>query len=390
MAGPPVRGAYQTVDGGFCDDCIAADGQEKGSWEFVGKGKGAFSPSADLQYVGEGQGDYDFARPRASGVKIWCGLVLCFLVILVILLDVLFTRFLFKKTPEAQDQSTVQVTQPPDRFHCFQGDAANFHYNEELAASWSTSHKSWCCSNKGVACSTAPPPTQTPTLPPTTTGAPTTWILVPVPATNPAFANPNIVHQSNFGGQNCQVGSYEQWPPPKQQFCCTHSQICGPATIAPPPVVDFNCAVSAGNDPSLWLGTKQTWCCTNHNTGCTTTPAPVSEQCTQGNQLGWRSAVEAEYCCKTHGLGCTTAAPVVVVTSPAPQLFDCTSGFTNWEVNWSDTRKLWCCKNMNRGCSPSNEGADEHSCLDDDIEGWTAGERLWCCRHKGKGCSNAS
>lgn len=356
MGAPPVRGTYQTVEGGFCDECIATDGQEKVSWEFVGKGRGAFSPSTDLHFVGEGLGEYDLARPRAYGVKLWCGMVLCFLVILVIILDVLFTRFIFKNAPVRDD---VQVTQPPDRFDCFQGDAVNFHYSAELAESWSLSHKSWCCSNKGVACSTAPPPTQPPTLPPTTTAAPTTWILVPVPASNPAFMTPNIVPAS-------------------------------PVNTAPPPVVDFNCVVSVGNDPSLWLDTKRTWCCVHHNTGCTTTPAPVSEQCNQGNRLGWRNAVEQEYCCKTHGLGCTTAAPVVVVTSPPQQLFDCTSGFTNWEVSWSETRKLWCCRHLQRGCPPSDAGTGVHSCLLDNIEGWTARERLWCCRHKGKGCSNAS
>eukprot|EP00930_Biecheleria_cincta_P073925 TRINITY_DN61185_c0_g1_i1.p1 TRINITY_DN61185_c0_g1~~TRINITY_DN61185_c0_g1_i1.p1 ORF type:complete len:393 (-),score=49.23 TRINITY_DN61185_c0_g1_i1:126-1304(-) len=385
VAGPPVRGAYQTVEGGFCDECIAADGEEKGSWEYVGKGRGAFSPSTDLQYVGEGRGEYDFAKPRAFGVKIWCGLVLCFLVVLVIILDVLFTRFLFRK-PVERDVVTVQVTQPPDRYHCFQGDATNFHYNAELAATWSAAHQSWCCEHKGVACPTAPPPTQPPTLPPTTTGQPTTWILVPVPATNPAFMSPNIVHM-NFHDENCQVGSYEQWSLAKQQFCCTHAEICGPPTTAPP-VMEFNCAVSQGNDPSLWLETKRTWCCVHHNTGCTTTLAPVSEQCTQGNLLGWRNAVEQQYCCTTHGLGCTTAAPIVV-TTPEPQLFDCTAGFTNWEVNWSDTRKLWCCTHFQRGCHQSDAATDEHSCSGYS-ELWTAGERLWCCRHKGKGCSNTS
>lgn len=388
---PPVRGAYQTVDGtgGLCDDCIAVDGAERGSWEFVGKGRGAFAPSNDLQYVGEGRGEYDFARPRRIGVQVWCGIALCVLVIIVVLIDVLITRFVFKKTEHQQAADvTVQVTQEPDRFACFEGDATHFHFSADIALSWSNAHKSWCCANKGVACATAPPPTEPPTLPPTTTAQPTTWILVPVPASNPAFMSPNIVHVSNFGNQNCQLGSYEFWEPAKQQFCCTHAQICGPPTT-PAPVMDFNCAVSVGNDPSLWLGTKRTWCCANHNTGCTTTPAPVSEQCSQGNLLGWRNAAEQSYCCNTHGLGCTTTPPPVVVTSPVPPLFDCTSGFTNWEVNWGETRKIWCCRNFNRGCPPP-EGQDDHSCLIDDIAGWSAQERLWCCTHKGRGCGNAS
>mmetsp|Transcript_80508 Transcript_80508/g.186932 ORF Transcript_80508/g.186932 Transcript_80508/m.186932 type:complete len:549 (+) Transcript_80508:17-1663(+) len=48
-----------------------------------------------------------------------------------------------------------------------------------------------------------------------------------------------------------------------------------------------------------------------------------------------------------------SSAPTPMTTEP----FDCSAGYSTWEIGWSPFKKMWCCKHYNRGCQRhSNSG----------------------------------
>eukprot|EP00931_Biecheleriopsis_adriatica_P008544 TRINITY_DN109701_c0_g1_i1.p1 TRINITY_DN109701_c0_g1~~TRINITY_DN109701_c0_g1_i1.p1 ORF type:complete len:424 (+),score=42.25 TRINITY_DN109701_c0_g1_i1:85-1356(+) len=418
---PGTRHNYQTVppngtQGACCDDFILSGGGENGEWKYVGPGRGAFARQEDIAYVGAGRGDFDIER-RGYGIRALCGLVVCILALLVVILDLWYTQYLFKP----------RETQPGPRYECLVGQGVDRRFDEEMALSWTGPHKIWCCENIGVACTTTPPPTtEEPTTPsPTTTPQATTWILVPVPAEHSPFMGhpailpvaqpgemPAVAHYHLRTGPHFDCSSPPtSWQPGQSEWCCQHESI-GCPTQAP---VEYNCAPVAGNDPALWLSTKAAWCCENYGSGCpTTTPVPsfipldqaraaaaasiagaaenavtatsAPDETSSGEQLsctgepGTWDEVRKNWCCANEGKGCTTALP-----SSAEQ-YDCNAGYTDWQQLWSQPHQAWCCQMHKRGCPGQHT---TYECLSGE-DSWPEEQRTWCCQHHGKGCSTAS
>jgi len=75
-------------------------------------------------------------------------------------------------------------------------------------------------------------------------------------------------------------------------------------------------------------------------------------------------------------------------TPPSPEeVFDCTVGYSDWQMQWSMRQKSWCCKHASRGCSSGpficKAGYDNWE------QGWSDDKKAWCCKSEGKGCTKA-
>lgn len=75
----------------------------------------------------------------------------------------------------------------------------------------------------------------------------------------------------------------------------------------------------------------------------------------------------------------------------AKQDFDCGSGHSDWEDDWSSEKKKWCCRNEGRGC-PSAATTDDYDCKDglpNFKEEWSRKKISWCCKNKQLGCEGS-
>ncbi|CAJ1360437.1 unnamed protein product [Effrenium voratum] len=131
-------------------------------------------------------------------------------------------------------------------------------------------------------------------------------------------------------------------------------------------------AISSGNNPQFWIATKRAWCCSNKQIGC----EELSPFQCEGNMAAWAEDDQKGFCCATKGLGCTTALP------EASELYDCTTGVTDWEA-WPTAQQDWCCQHHGRACAVAQ--AAQYTC-DDAETSWGAEQRQWCCTHHGRAC----
>jgi len=84
----------------------------------------------------------------------------------------------------------------------------------------------------------------------------------------------------------------------------------------------------------------------------------------------------------------SSAPPENDVQATTSMPFDCEAGYWNWQKGWSESKKLWCCNNRNRGC-PSTSTGEPYDCqagLSNWQSGWSRGKKLWCCTVKNLGC----
>jgi len=276
-------------------------------------------------------------------------------------------------------------------------------------AEWQEDKKGWCCEHYGRGCPTTttitttrttPPPLPT-TTPTTTTPAPTTWVLVPVPA--------------KFDCSDGFESWMTSWTVQKQLWCCTHAQ---KGCIEPPTASEPYVCNAGLQWMNLWAAEKREWCCTHKQIGCPGAPVTAlsvgdatasasrsAEMSLRGGANAaaatlnydcnaeldhWRTAwgtPKQEWCCanfqrgcpdgggaapaeaaasRMAAPGCTTTPPPPVtqpaplpppVTQPSPGCsttpvddIDCDDGFATWEVSWSQAKKEFCCRSKGMGC----------------------------------------
>lgn len=101
------------------------------------------------------------------------------------------------------------------------------------------------------------------------------------------------------------------------------------------------------------------------------------------------------WCCATHGLGCADVDLLGVS-------FDCNEDYDFWQVSWSTTKQAWCCEHKERGCE--DETTDEvaestqpttltttlfvdcQDGLSDPNLFWNDEKIAYCCSTQGLGC----
>jgi len=149
-------------------------------------------------------------------------------------------------------------------------------------------------------------------------------------------------------------------------------------------------------DPSTWGPIKSAWCCHHVGRGCPTTQPPPPPTTTYVPP-------------PTLPPPTTTLAPT---TTTAPCKFDCNAGYDDlgplqWVKGWSGAKKLYCCKTVQRGCAselpppsglpPSGEpplpdtfhydcNAGYHNCYHCLKLQWSPSKRQYCCKNENKGC----
>lgn len=61
--------------------------------------------------------------------------------------------------------------------------------------------------------------------------------------------------------------------------------------------------------------------------------------------------------------------------------YNCTSGFESWSVEWSNTKKDYCCRHEKRGCRYDCQAAFQNW-----RGAWSEEKKQWCCRFEQLGC----
>jgi len=64
--------------------------------------------------------------------------------------------------------------------------------------------------------------------------------------------------------------------------------------------------------------------------------------------------------------------------------FDCASGFSTWQLSWTQEKKQWCCTHTGKACAA--ESFDCNSGDADWVHLWTEEKQRHCCDHFRKGC----
>jgi len=170
----------------------------------------------------------------------------------------------------------------------------------------------------------------------------------------------------------------------------------------------FHCDVGIAHWKSGWSKEKKCWCCSMKNVGCEpenvgcvpevpvvlptaqdtvatevkARPTSPKFRCHAGllnYELGW-SDQKKIWCCRAHGLGCATEN-----ATRASKLFNCNVGWENAEKGWSEQKKKWCCSHRGVGCQ-----LDPYDCRQDfgtRETHWTTAKKYWCCQKNGMGCA---
>mmetsp|Transcript_88008 Transcript_88008/g.244274 ORF Transcript_88008/g.244274 Transcript_88008/m.244274 type:complete len:485 (+) Transcript_88008:108-1562(+) len=73
-----------------------------------------------------------------------------------------------------------------------------------------------------------------------------------------------------------------------------------------------------------------------------------------------------------------------LLSQPDPP-HDCKDGYSNWQTEWADEKKLWCCGFEGRGCSREIE-PDCNAGYWNWKEGWSRAKKDWCCKYKQLAC----
>ncbi|CAJ1425802.1 unnamed protein product [Effrenium voratum] len=230
-----------------------------------------------------------------------------------------------------------QLACEQDPFDCSL--AANWEHE------WSDGQKAWCCDHRKVGC---------------------------------AF--------------NC--SSSGDWSPRQKAWCCLHEKLGCPEEHE-----DYDCGIGLEGWRAHWSQGKKTWCCEHYHRGC-------DYDCGAG-WLTWKegwSAKKKAWCCQHKGHGCPHSdTPRFDCREEAPdawaqdkkdwcckqehlgcakqELYNCSSGLSNWRHGWSDHKKDWCCRHHSHGCKfDCREGISHWK------EQWSASQKRWCCDHIGFGC----
>jgi len=270
------------------------------------------------------------------------------------------------------------------------------------------------------------------------------------------------------GAAPAEVGAPREEPPPTTG----RPSSTKPAAAAPASAdtAAFNCTAGHSQRSAKWSAAKKAWCCEHEGRGCT---EACDKDCVfEGHQASCKLRVqwaavhrfvgEADPCAASHAfvlrncpicgacsravVGCTapappsttTASPPSTTTAPSPEValtvrqqgspgdptttmpsaaydcqmglgnwetewanekkawccqhenhgcvYDCTAGFTSWQTGWSEAKKAWCCREENRGCP-----AEHYDCATDLATwqtAWSIDKSRWCCSHQGLGCTS--
>lgn len=68
----------------------------------------------------------------------------------------------------------------------------------------------------------------------------------------------------------------------------------------------------------------------------------------------------------------------------ARPVHDCFKNYSNWQVDWSEEKKSYCCTRSSRGCSSGPFNCDAQRTWEHD---WSDDKKAWCCGHGGRGCA---
>jgi len=148
----------------------------------------------------------------------------------------------------------------------------------------------------------------------------------------------------------------------------------------------YDCTDGYENWMQKWTAAKRSWCCEHRSRGCFVPHGGLQPQ--SGKPRGMAVTFATSPTPKT------TAS----VFSTIDDAYDCISGFAHWERLWKPSKRSWCCKRVQRGCSttvsrwPPTLNPTSYACSVDLIAvpgAWTADERVWCCEHRGRGCPTA-
>jgi len=237
----------------------------------------------------------------------------------------------------------------------------------------------------------------------------------------------------------------------------------GPAVTAVDAAVDakpataeeaYDCQAALRNWEAEWSEEKKIWCCQHELLGCPTAAAAPATQTPAATPVTAAPSKSVEVAAEP---ATTAAGPAAPAVEPAAQAeaaagedaFDCQAALRNFEAEWSDEKKSWCCKREHLGCTtatsapatqaeqpqsmskssgeepgqedapdepdqaeqpqstavnsgeePGEEGEGDEpdeddeeestDCQADHIAAWSTDKREYCCRTEGIGCPKTS
>lgn len=322
-------GRYNEVSGKGADMQYTGEGQgdyEAVNYRYVGKGAGEFKPLTKLK-----------KRKEVSPLSLCCYMVTAFFsfVVLGIVLYLLFKIYFF----------------PEPMFNC---------HTKEV---WTATKVHWCCDNRNIGCAggiSVGQPVVTQDLPWNCKSGFDNW--------ETGWCDAKKSWCCHNEGRGCDpvpgqfdCGSQELWNIGKKEYCCQHeSKGCAPEDQT----IDCNAGLNTWQ--TGWADFKKEYCCEHEGKGCEHQGIGLRVAFNCLSKETW-SDDKASYCCTSQGVGCSA--------TPAP--FACEQGLDNWQMQWSPQKKAWCCKNKGRGCQ-------QYDCMAQ--QSWSQDTAAWCCAHKSIGC----
>lgn len=171
---------------------------------------------------------------------------------------------------------------------------------------------------------------------------------------------------------------------------------------------------SRAHESDGWAEGKQRWCCALFERGCAAgldDERLDADRDVEGERLAINCSVDSEhwergwselkklYCCKEVGKGCEArnggAEMPAAQASPSNRstLYDCGAGWSDWYVRWTAQKQAWCCQSVGRGCLVPNSSAHDMEYCNatrNPVHNWSPVKKEWCCWFRGLGCPGTS
>lgn len=261
--------------------------------------------------------------------------------------------------------------------------------------SWSMSKALWCCKHWGKRC-------------------------------------PDGEEQAGIPEFDCSAGYnawYRGWSRQKKNYCCEHASR-GCTTNE----THYSCEYVHKEEILQWSPQKRNFCCTLEHVGCgptrtvttsttlfgwttTNTFTTTSTTSTRACNAHWQKTCmlgtppsdtsTRMWCCEKCNRHCHTTRTLTTTTHLTTALYDCFTGYENWQLYWSPGKQSWCCKEVMRGCPDPRVSTSTwtftvtfttrtttYAPFDCDVHSshiaWPEPKKVYCCRHRGVGCPTTS
>lgn len=255
------------------------------------------------------------------------------------------------------------------------------------------SAQEWCCRNKGIACTTTTSTSSNNDSNCTDMvnvselqrqwcclheksgclNGSDSYTLVRVNGTNETNETlhlvTNVSTDATQPSYNCTNGTdvSSNWTSVHLLWCCQHQGFCG--NVSNSGLVPFASSTLTPSDSNGSVINQS-----NSKTNDTSTVKVSDDAMDNGNVSGTNNSI--------------SKSPSLVNQKDGD--YDCVEGASNWKLEWTNEKAIWCCKFRNVSCFDSIGTSSKPFDCSGAVEDWSGIKTQWCCESENLGCPSTT